>query len=599
MSVKDKFSDRIQKYELQRVQQQRIFDTISTIRLIVFLAGATLAIACFTQKYVEVGFLVISVSLILFIFLVVKHNAIEAALKKTTNKLKINRDYLDRLEGMWIKFSDSGEDFADKEHPYTDDLDIFGRKSLYQWINIANTFYGRETLRKFLAAPRKTIDEIKNRQNAVKELYQKLEFCQELQCEGMNAPAIHKAPQRLLDYVQDVSKLFRHRWIIKIFYILPAFTVTSLVLFFLNAPISLYVPAGLILIQLIIFIIGYRKVQTALSSIHGLKKDIATYRNMTTLIESERFKDTYLTQLKSNLALQSESASSQIKNLERIADAIDYQNSPAIYFIVNALFLWDYHCLFALEEWKEVNRKYIVKWLQTIGDFEALSSMAVILQINPHWCFPEFSQSGLKILSTNIGHPLISQDKRVCNSIDVANNICIITGSNMSGKTTLLRTLGINLVLAYAGAPVCAERFECSIMNVFTSMRINDNLSDGISTFYAELLRIKMIIDYASKQEPMIFLIDEVFRGTNSRDRLIGARNVLNNLSKGWVIGLISTHDLELCDLEHSNIKIKNYHFTESFTENQIVFDYNLRLGCSHTTNAQYLMKMVGINILD
>ena len=170
----------------------------------------------------------------------------------------------------------------------------------------------------------------------------------------------------------------------------------------------------------------------------------------------------------------------------------------------------------------------------------------------------------------------------------------------MSGKTTLLRTIGINLVLAYCGAPVCASSLECSLMDIYTSMRISDDLSSGISTFYAELLRIKMMIDVSHKKQDMIFLIDELFRGTNSRDRIIGATSVLKNLNKNWIIGLISTHDFELCNLENeTGSKIVNYHFTENYVDNEIHFDYKLRHGRCTTTNAKYLMKMVGIELYD
>jgi DNA mismatch repair ATPase MutS len=235
-----------------------------------------------------------------------------------------------------------------------------------------------------------------------------------------------------------------------------------------------------------------------------------------------------------------------------------------------------------------------------LGIFEALASLAMISQLNPEWCFPEFKKGHLILSADDMGHPLINSQQRVNNDLKLDNQIAVITGSNMSGKTTLLRTIGVNLVLAYAGAPVCARKFDCTIMDVFTSMRISDDLHSGISTFYAELLRIKMIIDFSKNEQDMIFLVDEVFRGTNSRDRVTGARNVLLNLNKPWAIGLISTHDYELCDLENDNSgRITNYYFIESYTEDQIKFDYLLKPGSCKTSNAKYLMKMAGIEILE
>lgn len=279
--------------------------------------------------------------------------------------------------------------------------------------------------------------------------------------------------------------------------------------------------------------------------------------------------------------------------------------SALLMFILNALFLWDFHCVAALGKWKDHHGRHMRTWVETIGAFEALSSLAVIRQIHSDWSFPEIdepapaeghSQLPLTFIAKDMGHPLIASDKRVTNSITIENSLGVVTGSNMSGKTTLLRTIGINLVLAYAGAPVCAQKLTCSIMNIFTSMRIHDDLNSGVSSFYAELLRIKMIIEYSHTRQPMIFLVDEIFRGTNSLDRIAGAETVLRNLSKDWIIGLISTHDFELCNLENQPGKlIKNYHFTEHYVDNQLCFDYKLRAGRSQTRNARYLMEMVGI----
>jgi DNA mismatch repair ATPase MutS len=229
---------------------------------------------------------------------------------------------------------------------------------------------------------------------------------------------------------------------------------------------------------------------------------------------------------------------------------------------------------------------------------EALSSLAVIGHMYPQWTYPTFSQTGMRFEAKGLGHPLIPKDSCVRNDFKINRGTCVITGSNMSGKTTLLRTVGINLVLAYAGAPVFADKLECAVMGIFTSMRVHDDLGSGISTFYAELLRIKMIIDHSRRKLPMIYLIDEIFMGTNSADRITGARSVLKNLSKSWIIGMISTHDFELCDLEQeSNVNVENYHFVETYSNNEILFDYKLRPGRSRTTNAKYLMKMVGIEL--
>jgi len=316
------------------------------------------------------------------------------------------------------------------------------------------------------------------------------------------------------------------------------------------------------------------------------------------LIESEQFKDDYLSTLKSELYNQAEPASTCMKRLERISDAIDLRYNPIFYFIFNLFLCWDFHCAVCLERWKAQNGKRIGAWFETIGTFETLTSLSVISHIHPEWRFPELQDHGMAIQARDFGHPLIQSEKCVRNDIDLDNYSCIITGSNMSGKSTFLRAIGMNLVLAYAGTAVCARKFKCSIMDIYTSMVIRDDLIGGISTFYAELTRINMILKEADKGRPMLYLIDEIFRGTNSLDRIAGAQVVLRELSKKNVIGLISTHDFELCDLEKDRgLNFRNYHFEEQYKQGRIEFDYKLRSGRCTTSNARYLMNMVGIHI--
>ncbi len=600
MPVNTKFARRLQHFRNQEDTQKSLFNKISNIRIFVFLTGAGITSFCFVKASSLYGYSALLVSLILFSYFVLKHQGIEKELKKTRCKININEQYLSRMDGSWIDFKENGQEFIDPSHPYTSDLDIFGAKSLFQWINVAQTFYGRQTLKNFLENPKKDVVLIKTRQNAVIELAKQENFAEELQCIGMLAAEIKNAPSGLLIYAENDSTLFQRKWLQTLFYIIPIATLLTMTLYFFEIPISIYVPLTLIILQMMITAIGFSQNSLSLNTIHKFKEDIDAFHTFIQLIENETFQNEYLTQLQSNLLSGTKSASLQIKYLERIVTASELRYNFISFCIMNFFLLWDFHCVFALEAWKKENGKLIRNWLQTIGEFEAIASLGVILQIHPQWSFPIFVGQGLSFSALDIGHPLIVETKNVRNDIEIKNNICVITGSNMSGKTTLLRTIGINLVLAYCGAPVCASKMECSIMDLFTSMRINDDLNSGISTFYAELLRIKMMIDFSHKQQDMIFLIDELFRGTNSRDRIIGATSVVKNLSKDWIIGLISTHDFELCNLENEiDGKIVNYHFTESYVNNKIQFDYTLRSGRCTTTNAKYLMKMVGIALYD
>jgi DNA mismatch repair ATPase MutS len=257
--------------------------------------------------------------------------------------------------------------------------------------------------------------------------------------------------------------------------------------------------------------------------------------------------------------------------------------------------------MIAMEKWKKQSGRNLRNLVTVIGRFEEICSLAIIHYDNPDWCFPQFTDSKQNLAAVKMGHPLLAFDVRVCNDLILkgSGNVLLITGSNMSGKSTLLRTVGVNLALAYAGCSVCAGSFSCSIMNIYTAMRVNDNLEKSISSFYAELLRIKTIIQAAGRSDTILFLLDEIFKGTNSIDRHTGAGVVIKKLSKMGAVGLVSTHDLELSELEsEKNFDIENYHFSESYANNQIIFDYKLRTGVSKTTNAIYLMRMVGIDDL-
>ena len=559
-----------------------------------------LTILSFIYLGILYGFLSLGIFIVVFVYFIYKHQKIIDNANRYKNLIEINKKSISRMDGNWIKFSEEGQNYVDVTHTYSGDLDIFGHASLFQWINSANTFFGKEVLRNLFEKPNKDIDQIKKRQGAIIELAAKLDFCQKLQGEGLNASEFSTDPEELLKFSENKSSLFRKRWVSYIFYILPEITIASMIICFFDRTVSIYIPFILIVIQSIINLIGFKSAVKVLNTISDYKIKIKVYQSLLSTIEKEDFKDEYLKSLKAELYCKDKSACSQIKSLEGIANAVDLKFNPLFYFVFNILIFWNFHCVLALENWKESSGASLRTWLEVVGKFEALASLAGISQMNPNWAIPEFVPKRIALSGIEMGHPLIIEEKRVCNNVKMDDNICIVTGSNMSGKTTLLRSIGINLVLAYAGAPVCAKKFVGCIMDIYTSMRLSDDLNSGISTFYAELLRIKMIINNSKKEQPMIFLIDEVFRGTNSRDRVIGARNVLLNLNKSWILGLISTHDFELCELENGNGgRIINYHFTETYSKNSITFDYKLRTGRCTTTNAKYLMRMVGIDILE
>lgn len=597
-NIEQQYLKRKNCYERLLKKQTQTINFISALRLIIFISVIGFTIFFYTIKRYYLSTIVLITLAILFITLINKHSRLKYNRKCSTMIDEINEGSLKRLKGEWKKFEDSGEEFINNNHNYSKDLDIFGKGSLFQYINVANTYLGREKLKEILSAPNYSIEEIYDRQEAVKELAGNLGWRQRFMAEGKIATKRKENPELLFRWGKEVSSLFCKRSFIFMSRTLPVITIGTILIYFIMGNIPDYFPLIPIVIQVIILKLNAKESNRILNLVYKYKNDIEAYSKMLSLIEKKKFKSKYLLKLKKNLIGKNElTATQQINKLSRLVNLIS-DRSNFVYQLINVITLWEYHLLIRFEDWKKEFGGCIEEWVEVIAHIEALSSLATPKHDHPEWIMPEIRDSSLIFKSKNIGHPLLTK-KPICNDLEMRKegNILLITGSNMSGKSTLLRTSGINLVLAYAGAPVCAESFCCSIMNIYTCMRISDNLEGNISSFYAELLRIRQLIDATKRKEPVFFLLDEIFRGTNSKDRHTGATVLIDKLSKEKALGMISTHDLELSDIEKRNSKVKNYHFREYYTNNEINFDYKLRLGVSTTRNAIYLMRMAGIEI--
>lgn len=600
MEMKDEFLKRIDYFKGEEAKNKKNYGLISLLRFAAFILAASLTYLTYENLSIFMIFATV-LSYVLFVYLLSIHSKITYKLLRIKNMIEVNEKYLKRLDGTWTSFEDCGIDNIDEDKPYLTDLDILGEKSFFQLINTTKTFLGREKLITLLKNPNKDIDKIKERQEAVKELGQKLDFTQKIEGEGIINKNTVENTKKLLDYVENFKKVFSSPIVKIISWVLPVITIIASIFIIYYKLDRYYGYIGLFFtIQLIITGIGYAKISPVLGPIYKRKNDLQSYFNILKLIEDEEFESPYLKKLKEKLEFNGKSADAIVKELTSIVEKVEYTSNIVGFIVLGILFFWDYHRLFEFENWKFKYGKCIREWLDVIGEFESLSSLSVIFHLNSKLAFPEFSNDQLVFSGKQVGHPLIDEKTRVYNDVDMTDSIFIITGSNMSGKTTFLRTVGINLVLAYAGAPVCAEKFKCSVVDIYTSMRITDDLNRGMSTFYVELVRMKKMIENIKTKRPMIFLIDEIFRGTNSNDRIVGAKSVLKSLNEKWVFGLISTHDFELCNLEYDDKnRIKNYHFSESYEGNKIKFDYKLKKGRSDTTNAKYLMKMIGIDIVE
>lgn len=596
----EEYRVRIEKYKDDTDKLSKRINFISMLRGVVFAAGAALTYYFYRGARVELSFYSAIAAIVVFIFLIAMHEKLKQAKRYSSLMEKINEDSIKRESGQWKSFEDTGDEFVDYSHPYTFDLDIFGKGSLFQWINTTNTYLGRDSLRENLSNPLKNIELIKKKQEATRELSSKIDFRQRLQSEGMLNENKSMNPEKLFKWAVDKRDFFLKHSVILLARIIPAITIVFIIYAAASPTIRFTLPLSMIFVQVILLFLNSKRTAEVYGVIDKYVDDIRAFEKMIKIVEEEKFSSEYLVNLQGELKNQkNQSAWKQIKELKRVVEMMALRRGE-MYFVINIVLLWDYQCHIALEGWKEESGSSLKRWFNVLGEFEALSSLSVIGCDNPEFVYPNFTEDSIGLQAKKLGHPLLGKE-RVSNDLELRGegNILLITGSNMSGKSTLLRTAGINLVLAYAGAAVCAEEFNTSILNIYTSMRISDNLENNISSFYAELLRIKMVLEAAKSGERVFFLLDEIFRGTNSRDRHTGAKVLIRKLSSLGAVGLVSTHDLELGDLAEGDSKIRNYHFREEYREGKIFFDYMLRMGVSPTRNAIYLMRMAGIDIED
>jgi len=585
-------------YYAQRLEKLTLtINQLSNVRLVTFLAGCVLTGFLFMTQRSSVGWGVVIFTLVSFAGLVLWHQK----LKTQQNYLRVLYENYDqaskRLAGEWKSFPDKGEDFKDPTHPYSEDLDLFGTGSLFQWINIARTFRGREKLKEVLTELPEDTGTIQRKQAAIKELARNLAWRQRFLAEARMTKRPLNSPKLIIEWAKTYDPSYLRLGVLILARALPIITGVFLLVYLLTARVSIWLPLTGLVIQTITLFVGKQRGK-ALNAVYTYKDSIKVYEKMLERFEKRTFQSDYLQVLKKGLYdRDGKTAFEQIRKLAGLAELIANRGN-AMFLVINILTLWDIQCMIALESWKEKSGRSLGCWIETLAELEALSSLAIIHIDHPDWGMPDISGDNQDMVAVKMGHPLLRES--VCNDLSMTkgSGILLITGSNMSGKSTLLRTMGINLVLAYAGAPVCAQRFSCSILKIYTCMRVSDNLGENISSFYAELLRIKQIVSASKTEEKIFFLLDEIFKGTNSQDRHAGAKVLIRQLSKVGAMGMVSTHDLELGDLEReSDRRIRNYHFREYYKNDEIHFDYKLRSGISTTRNAMYLIKMAGIEV--
>lgn len=563
------------------------------ISVIVFIAGMYLLTPHGILHQALAGIPIIAVFLWL-VALSVRNNEM---IKNLQLLLQVNKEEISISEGHYAMLPD-GKKYQPGIHDYSQDLDIFGRASLYQYINRTTSEQGNETLARWLLHPA-TAESVAERQEAARELQDQYEWRQQLQAYGLAENITVTTQQRIESWLNETNGFAtatHWKWLR---YVLPVIILTALLLL-LSGMLAASWFTGLLLVFFLISGLISRKVQPVYLKLNKIVQEIETLSNIVLWVEQPSFTSALLQRLQQCYKKKDFKASREVKALKNNLDRFDYRLNPPVFLLLNTFLLWDLQQVLTLEKWKARNKQYVPQWFESIGMLESLSTIAAIGFNHRLWCWPILVKERGLLLAEELGHPLISETKRVCSSFTTTGTakISLITGSNMAGKSTFLRSMGVSVVLAMMGAPACARRMQLSAMRIISSMRVADNLEESTSTFYAELKKLKAIIEAVNRGEEVYLLLDEILRGTNSLDRHTGSKALIHQLIKHNAVGVLATHDLELAKLvDEYPANIHNYHFDVQVNNEELYFDYRLKNGVCKSMNASILMKKIGIEL--
>ena len=594
MNPENHYTERLSltKGQLQQVKKQ-IF-RISMLRLALFVAGVAGIYFFFSQT----PLLIICICLtFLPLFILVKiHNHFFIRKEWLETQARIIQEELQALSGDYSSFED-GKEYVNPEHPYSFDLDIFGRRSLFQSINRTCTFFGKDRLAKWLQNHLHKKTSIEKRQEMVREISEHTLFREQFRVAGLVHHGQSSDGEKIQAWSQSPAQYLHAGWVKAFIWGVPV--INSLLLITSLIGWTSFSCLGLSFGIFLVLSFGIIKRATYIQETYGKQlKSLNGYARLIALAKAEDWKSASMLELMERFNLNGQSPVQALQQLSKELDRLDLRNNQFLYVLLEGSIFFQLQEIVRIERWKVRYGQYISEWLETVGELDALCSLGTFAYNHPQYTYPELTEKPFCFLATQMGHPLMPASQCVKNDATIPSRpfFLIITGANMAGKSTYLRTIGVNYLLACVGAPVCCEKLKLHPNQLITSLRTSDSLSDNESYFFAELKRLKRIIDLLNQGQQLFIILDEILKGTNSMDKQKGSFDLIRQFMQLKANGIIATHDLLLGSLiKQFPEEIRNYCFEADIKDNELTFSYKLREGVAQNMNACFLMKKMGI----
>lgn len=594
MNPENHYTERLSLTEGQLQQVKKQIFRISMLRLALFIAGIAGLYFFFNQTTL----LIICICLtFLPLFILVKiHNRFFIRKEWLETQARIIQEELQALSGDYSSFED-GKEYVNPEHPYSFDLDIFGRRSLFQSINRTCTFFGKNRLAKWLQNHLHEKTSIEKRQEMVREISEHTLFREQFRVAGLVHHGQSSDGEKIQAWSQSPAQYLHAGWVKAFIWGVPV--INSLLLITSLAGWTSFSWLGLSFGIFLVLSFGIIKRATYIQETYGKQlKSLNGYARLIALAKAENWKSAGMQELMERFNLNGQSPIQALQQLSKELDRLDLRNNQFLYVLLEGSIFFQLQEIVRIERWKARYGQHISKWLETVGELDALCSQGTFAYNHPQYTYPELTEKPFCFLATQMGHPLMPASQCVKNDATIPSRpfFLIITGANMAGKSTYLRTIGVNYLLACIGAPVCCERLKLHPNQLITSLRTSDSLSDNESYFFAELKRLKRIIDLLNQGQQLFIILDEILKGTNSMDKQKGSFDLIRQFMQLKANGIIATHDLLLGSLiKQFPEDIRNYCFEADIKENELTFSYKLREGVAQNMNACFLMKKMGI----